>query len=77
LPDLKVVVDLNAVPPLGIEGIAATDKGTEREGVRSWGALGIGGTKMKIHKKAIQELFTANDKVLDAEEVLELGRSLG
>ena len=29
---------------------------------------------MKIHKKAIQELFTANDKVLDAEEVLELGR---
>jgi methylenetetrahydrofolate/methylenetetrahydromethanopterin dehydrogenase (NADP+) len=77
LPDLKVVVDLNAVPPLGIEGIAATDKGTEREGVRSWGALGIGGTKMKIHKKAIQELFTANDKVLDAEEVLELGRRLG
>ena len=32
---------------------------------------------MKIHKKAIQELFTANDQVLDAEEVLELGRNLG
>ena len=31
---------------------------------------------MKIHKKAIQELFTANDKVLDAEEVLEIGRTL-
>jgi len=77
LPDLKVAVDLNAVPPLGIEGVAATDKGTERDGVRSWGALGIGGTKMKIHKKAIQELFTANDKILDAEEVLELGRKPG
>ncbi len=32
---------------------------------------------MKIHKRAVQELFTANDKVFDAEQVLELGRSLG
>ncbi len=31
---------------------------------------------MKIHKRAIQELFTANDKVFDAEQVFELGRSL-
>jgi hypothetical protein len=77
LPALKVMVDLNAVPPLGIEGVAATDKGTEHEGVRCYGALGIGGTKMKIHKKALQHLFTANDKVLDAEQVLELGRNLG
>jgi hypothetical protein len=76
LPNLKVAIDLNAVPPLGIEGVAATDKGTERDGVRCWGALGVGGTKMKIHKQAIQELFKANDKVLDAEQVLELGRVL-
>jgi hypothetical protein len=77
LDALKFAVDLNAVPPLGIEGVDATDKGTNREGVRCWGALGIGGTKMKIHKKAIQELFTANDKVLDAEQVFEIGRSVG
>ena len=31
---------------------------------------------MKIHKKAIQQLFTANSLVLDAEEVLELGQGL-
>ena len=77
LPKLKALIDLNAVPPLGVEGVEATDKYTVREHVRGWGALGVGGTKMKIHKKAIQELFTANDKVLDAEQVLELGRSLG
>ena len=69
------MIDLNAVPPLGIEGIEATDKNAERNHVRAWGALGVGGTKMKIHKKAIQELFTSNDRILDAEEVLELGRS--
>jgi methylenetetrahydrofolate/methylenetetrahydromethanopterin dehydrogenase (NADP+) len=76
LAALKVVIDLNAVPPLGIEGIEASDKNTERNHVRAWGALGVGGTKMKIHKKAIQELFTSNDKILDAEQVIELGRSL-
>ncbi len=75
LPDLKILIDLNAVPPLGVEGIEATDKGTERGHVRTWGALGIGGTKMKIHKRAIQELFAANDKVFDAEQVLDLGRA--
>ncbi len=77
LDDLKVLIDLNAVPPLGIEGIEATDKGAERGRVRAWGALGVGGTKMKIHKRAIHELFAANDRVLDAEQVLDLGRSLG
>jgi hypothetical protein len=77
LSTLRIAVDLNAVPPLGIEGVEATDKGTDREGVRCWGALGVGSTKMKIHKKAIQELFTANDRVLDAEQVLEIGRNLG
>jgi predicted dinucleotide-binding enzyme len=73
---LRVVVDLNAVPPLGVEGIEATDKNAERHGTHAWGALGVGGLKMKIHKKAVKELFNANDKILDAEEVLELGRDL-
>ena len=76
LKSLKVAIDLNAVPPLGIEGVKSGDKGVERDGIFCWGALGVGGTKMKIHKKAIQELFTSNDKVLDAEEVLAIGQSL-
>jgi len=75
LPVLKTLIDLNAVPPLGIEGVEAADKNTVRGTVRTWGALGVGGTKMKIHKKAIQELFTSNDRVFDAEQILELARS--
>ena len=75
LSGVRVLIDLNAVPPLGIEGIEATDKGAERDGSRAWGALGVGGAKMKIHKKAIQALFTSNDKVIDAEECLAIGRS--
>jgi methylenetetrahydrofolate/methylenetetrahydromethanopterin dehydrogenase (NADP+) len=76
LPALELLVDLNAVPPAGIEGVEPSDKNTQRDRVRAWGALGVGGTKMKIHKKSIQELFTSNDRIFDAEEVLDLGRSL-
>jgi hypothetical protein len=72
LADLKVAIDLNAVPPLGIEGIDAMDKGTERDGVIGYGALGVGSTKMKVHKAAIARLFERNDQVLDAEQVYEL-----
>jgi hypothetical protein len=76
LPELKTLIDLNAVPPLGIEGVDATDRKTPRGKCLAWGALGVGRTKMKIHKKAIQELFTSNDRFLDADQVLDLGRSL-
>jgi hypothetical protein len=73
---LRVAIDLNAVPPLGLEGIEATDRGTLRAGAACYGALGVGGTKMKIHKAAIAKLFEKNDQVFDAEELLELGRGL-
>ena len=73
---LKVAIDLNAVPPLGISSIKVTDKAAERDGRICYGAIGIGGAKMKIHKAAIQALFETNDRVLDAAEIYEIGRGL-
>jgi hypothetical protein len=75
-PELRVAVDLNAVPPLGIEGIEVADKGVNRDGVLCYGAVGVGGTKMKIHKAAIARLFESNDQVLDAREVYALAQTL-
>ena len=75
-PSLEVAIDLNAVPPLGIEGVEPQDKAKDRDGVFCYGALGVGGTKMKIHKAAIAKLFQANDQVLDADEIFEIGKSL-
>ncbi|MBM3993683.1 MAG: bifunctional NADP-dependent methylenetetrahydromethanopterin dehydrogenase/methylenetetrahydrofolate dehydrogenase [Planctomycetes bacterium] len=69
---LKVAIDLNAVPPLGIEGIGVTDKGVDQAGVIGYGAIGVGDTKMKVHKAAIASLFESNDKILDAEETYQL-----
>ena len=74
--NLKVAIDLNAVPPLGIEGIEVHDRGKSYGDVICSGAIGVGGTKMKIHKAAIQRLFEANDSILDAEQIFEIGQSL-
>lgn len=76
LTSAEVVIDLNAVSPAGIGGIDVTDAAVEREGAICYGAIGVGGLKMKIHKAAIRRLFESNDQVLDAEEIFQLGQSL-
>jgi hypothetical protein len=75
-PALRVAIDLNAVPPLGIEGVGAMDTGIVLEGVTCYGAIGVGNTKMKIHRAAVARLFDSNDQVLDAEEVFAIAGTL-
>jgi hypothetical protein len=74
-PTLKVAIDLNAVPPVGIEGVEVTDKGATRDGILGYGAIGVGDTKMKTHKAAVGRLFESNDQILDAEEVYQIALS--
>jgi methylenetetrahydrofolate/methylenetetrahydromethanopterin dehydrogenase (NADP+) len=73
---LKVAVDLNAVPPLGIEGVEVNDAGVKRGHVLVFGAFGIGNFKTKLHKACVSRLFTRNDLVLDAEAIAEIAREL-
>jgi hypothetical protein len=75
-PTLEVVADVNAVPPTGIGGIKASDDGKVREGKLAYGALGIGGLKMKIHRAAVARLFEQNDLVLDTEGVYQIAKTL-
>jgi methylenetetrahydrofolate/methylenetetrahydromethanopterin dehydrogenase (NADP+) len=75
-PTLQVLIDLNAYPPLGIAGIAVTEKGVEKAGKVCYGAIGVGGLKMKIHKAAVQKLFERNDQVLDTEAIFQVGVAL-
>ncbi len=70
-----MAIDLNAVPPLGIEGVGVADAGVEHDGVICHGAIGVGGTKMKLHRAAVAKLFERNDQVLDAEEVYQIAQS--
>ncbi len=77
IPTLKVAIDLNAVPPAGLGGIDVMDRGADRDGVICYGAIGVGGTKMKIHTAALRRLFEANNHVLDTNAIYEIGKSLG
>lgn len=74
--DIQVAIDLNAVPPLGIEGVEMTDKAVEARGVVRYGAIGVGGTKMQIHTAALKRLFDSNDQVFDTEAIYRIGESL-
>jgi hypothetical protein len=76
ISSLQLAVDLNAVAPSGIEGIEVMDKAKLIGNFLGYGAVGVGGMKMKIHFAAVKSLFTANDRMLDAATIFELGRSL-
>ncbi len=73
---LQVAIDLNAVPPAGVTGIDPKDKATKRAGRICYGALAVGGLKMKIHRAAIRQLFETNNRILDADEIYNLGKLL-
>lgn len=72
----RVIIDLNAVPPAGVAGIQATDKARPDGQAVLYGALGVGGTKMKIHKAAIARIFADTAAFLDADELLAIGEQL-
>jgi hypothetical protein len=75
-PTIEAVADVNAQPPLGLEGIEATDKGKERDGKLCFGALGIGGLKLKLHRSCIGKLFESSEAVFDAEEIYALAKEM-
>ena len=73
---MKVAIDLNAVPPEGIESIEVTSAGQDVSGKLVYGAIGVGNLKMKIHKCAIATLFESNDHILDLEAIYDIGKKL-
>lgn len=69
---LEVIADVNAVPPQGVEGLEVMDNGTERNGVRFYGAIAIGNFKMKVHRGSIESLFESNDQFLDETTIYDI-----
>lgn len=71
-----VAIDLNAVPPAGIHSVDVMDRAEQRKNTVCYGAIGVGGFKMKIHRRCIQMLFESNDHTLESEEVYAVGHKL-
>ena len=75
-PSIEMLADANATPPLGIEGVDMMDRGEVRNGKTCWGAIGFGTLKLALHRACIATLFESNDKVLDAEEIFALAKTM-
>jgi len=76
MASLHLVADVNPEPPFGIGGIAANDKAQDYDGKLAFGALGIGGLKLRLHRACIGKLFEQNDLVLDAENILAIAKEM-
>lgn len=76
IPGMRTVIDLNGVPPLGITGIDPLDKGKEKSGLVVYGALGVGASKIRLHRACVAKLFETNTLHMDAEEVYDLTKTL-
>jgi methylenetetrahydrofolate/methylenetetrahydromethanopterin dehydrogenase (NADP+) len=75
-PTIELIGDYNAMPPLGIQGVKSGEKGGIVSGKIAFGALGIGGLKMKLHRSCIGQLFERDDQIFDAEEIYALAKTM-
>lgn len=74
---IKVMADVNAVPPYGIEGIDARDNCEEIEkGKFGIGALAVGNLKMRCHHKIVKKLFEEKGVIFDLEKVYEIAEAI-
>jgi methylene-tetrahydromethanopterin dehydrogenase len=54
----KILADVNAVPPAGIEGLKPADDGTElAPGIAALGPLAIGGLKIQVEATLLKDLL--------------------
>lgn len=74
---MKVVADINAIPPLGIEGIKLNDDMREiMPGIFGIGALTIGKLKHKVEKELLKEVRRNGKGTYNYNFALELARKL-
>ena len=75
---LKVVGDLNAVPPLGVEGVELMDDGKPipgLDGTVGIGALAIGNVKYQVQQSLFQDMLDADKALyLDFQHAFEKAR---
>jgi hypothetical protein len=65
-PNCKIVADINAIKPLGVEGLGPNDDNKEiKPGVWGIGALAIGKLKIKTEVEMIKQATAAKDGLFD------------
>lgn len=76
---LKIVADVNAVPPLGVQGVAVSDDGVLIEGSQIYGigALAIGQLKYTTQHQLLKQMLAADEpQTLEFMAAFRLARDL-
>jgi len=74
---VKVLGDINAVPPLGIEGMKATHKGKEfTPGKFGIGALAIGPLKIQVEGEMFKQAVENPSGIVDYKDAYSLAKKL-
>lgn len=78
---LRIAADANAVPPSGIEGVAAKDNGVELATAggtaRGLGALAIGDVKYRVHTGLLARMYESSEPIYLAHDAaFELARAI-
>jgi hypothetical protein len=72
----KIVADINAIKPLGVEGLGSNDDSKElKPGVYGIGALAIGKLKIKIEKEMIARATLEAQGLFDYAVAYEIGKN--
>jgi methylene-tetrahydromethanopterin dehydrogenase len=69
-----VALDINAVPPAGIEGLKAKYDREERDGVLLTGALAIGDLRNKVARKMFKKAMESEGAFLDYKDAFAFAR---
>jgi hypothetical protein len=72
----KIVADINAIKPVGVEGLASNDDGKElKPGVYGIGALAIGKLKIKIETEMIKRATAEPQGLFDYSIAYDIGKT--
>jgi methylene-tetrahydromethanopterin dehydrogenase len=74
---IKVLVDINAIPPFGVEGIKLKDDMREiAPGIFGIGALTVGDLKHKVEKEILRESRSNGKEIYNYNLAMQLARKL-
>jgi methylene-tetrahydromethanopterin dehydrogenase len=74
---IKVLIDINAVPPFGVEGIELNDDMKEMmPGIFTIGALAVGSLKHKVEKEILKEARSNGKEVYNYNVALPKARAM-
>jgi len=74
---MKVIVDINAVPPLGVEGLELKDDMKEiAHGIFGIGALAVGDVKYRLEREILREARLEKDETYNYNSALLLARKI-